>query len=72
MGTQQEFIPSNAQAPNGSGAKSRGSTWFITRLLSSNVIIIIIIRDAPTIATFKDKVKLVNMGNIIEKAHFKN
>ena len=30
------------------------------------------VRDAPTIGTFKDKVKLVNMGTIIEKAHFKN
>ena len=30
------------------------------------------IRDAPTIGTFKDNVKLVNMGTIIEKAHFKN
>ena len=30
------------------------------------------VRDAPTIGTFKDNVKLVNMGTIIEKAHFKN
>ena len=30
------------------------------------------VRDAPTIGTFKYNVKLVNMGTIIEKAHFKN
>ena len=28
--------------------------------------------DAPTIGAFKDNVKLVDMGTIIEKAHFKN
>ena len=28
--------------------------------------------NAPRIGTFKDNLKLVNMGNIIEKAHFKN
>ena len=30
------------------------------------------VRDAPTIGTFKDNVKLVDMGTIIEKAHVKN
>ena len=29
-------------------------------------------RDAPTLGTFKDNLQSVNMGKIIEKAHFKN